>query len=159
MGLQRLPAFFEQMPKYPENPDPDVFIGIGDPNTPQARTYASWRLSTALGQVAKDGPVERWLGHQWLVLVYSLWEHEYRPRLAAMRGCSIEEIQHPLLGDLRLLRNDVVHHRGIASQGETGRCELVTWFQVGDPIQLKAEHFEEFMRLFPWASLAGVETR
>jgi hypothetical protein len=158
MGLERLPSFFEGLPRFPQNPDPDVFIGVGDPNTPEARTYASWRLSTALQQVAKDGPVERRLGHQWIVFVYSLWEHEYRPRLAAAHGCSIEGVRHPLLGDLRHLRNDVVHHRGIASKGETGRCELLAWFGVGDGIDLRGEHFEEFMRLFPWAALGASRT-
>lgn len=155
MGLRRVSELFATLPRAPENPDPIVFIGIGDPNSPEARQYAQWSLSEALNQVRERGPVETRLGHQWIALLYSLWEHEYRPRLALAHGRDKDDEMYPLLGDLRRLRHDVLHHGGVATQEWTGRCEVVGhWFPAGDVIRLEGRHFEEFVRLFPWSDMA-----
>lgn len=150
MGLRQITALFEVRTVLPENPDPDIFLGIGDPNTPEARTYAVWKRSEALIRVAISGPVEVMLGQQWVVYVFAAWEHGFRPRLAAAHGCEETALQYPLLGDLRHLRNDIVHHHGIATHANTGRCQvLTTWFSDGDPIALRPDHFAEFVHRFP----------
>jgi hypothetical protein len=153
-GLRQVSALFERVPRVAENPDPLIHIGTGDPNAPETRFYARWRVSDALSQVDHDGPVEARLGQQWIVYVFTGWEHEYRPRLAAAHGSTKELLLYPLLGDLRRLRNDVVHHHGIASADNAGKCEIVQhWVAVGDVIQLKGEHFVEFVTLFPWTEM------
>ena len=76
IGLRRIPEYFAALPKYPENPDPVVLIGTGPPDSPDTPPYAGWRLSEALTQVKQNGPVEIRLGHQWIVFLYELWEHE-----------------------------------------------------------------------------------
>lgn len=152
-GLVRIREFFSQMPTIPENPDPLIRIGTGDPNTPEARQYAQWRRSEAIEQTRPHGTVETRLGQQWITLLYSLWEHEYRPRIAAAHNRDPRDEKYPLIGDLRLMRNDVIHHRGVATSSNTGRCEVLQWFQPGETISLKGEHFEEFIRIFPWPDL------
>jgi hypothetical protein len=156
VGLRRIPEYFAALPKYPANPDPVVYIGTGPPNSPDTPPYAGWRLSEALTQVESNGPVETRLGHQWIVFLYELWEHEYRPRLAKIHSRALEDERYDLLGDLRHLRNDVVHHGGIATSGNTGRCVLLRhWFNPGDVVRLEGRHFDEFFRLFPWTDLAA----
>ena len=155
IGLRRIPEYFATLPKHPTNPDPIIHIGAGPPNNLDTPPYAGWRLSEALKQVEANGPVETRLGHQWIVFLYELWEHEYRPRLAVAHNRALEDESYDLLGDLRRLRNDVVHHRGIATSGNTGRCILLGhWFKFGDIIRLEGQHFDEFFRLFPWSDLA-----
>lgn len=160
MGLARIPEYFSALPKYPENPDPFIVIGINRPDNPDTPPYAGWKLSEALKQVRSNGPVETRLGHQWIISLYALWEDEYRPRLAVAHGRSPDDEKYDLLGDLRSLRNDVVHHRGIATSENTGRCVLLRhWFQPGEIIHLEGRHFDEFFRLLPWSDLAtGVNT-
>jgi hypothetical protein len=154
MGLRQLPSLFQRVPVVPSNPDPDIAIGIGDPNTPEARQYAVWKKSEALVRVSQNGPVETTLGQQWIVYVYAAWEHEFRPRLAAVYRCDEGRLAYPLLGDLRHLRNDVVHHRGIATARNTGRCDVIRhWFVPGDVISLRGEHFAEFVYAFPLAAM------
>jgi hypothetical protein len=149
LGLHQLTNLISALPVVPENPDPDFYIGIGDPNLASSRTYAAWKRSTALEQIAQDGPVEVRLSQQWVVYTYAMWEEEYRPRLAAARGCDSNDIRLPLLGDLRRLRNDIVHHRAIATAANTGRCEVLTrWFEPGAQIYLRGEHFAEFVERF-----------
>ncbi len=153
MGLREIPARLASVPKYPANPDPVISIGI-EPPGPETPAYAAWRLSEALTQVEQNGPVETRLGHLWITSLYALWEEEYRPRLAIAHGRSPGDEKYDLFGDLRHLRNDVVHHGGIATTGNTGHCVVLRWFQPGDVIRLEGRHFNEFLRLIRWSDLA-----
>jgi hypothetical protein len=157
-GLQYLAAWFSSLETTPENPDPTIWIGVPGDDVDFAH-YASWKRSEAIAQLAHEGPVERTLSQQWIVYTYTGWELEYRPRLAAAHGCEPSDLKVPLLGDLRRLRHDVVHHRGVATKENAGRCEVVGhWVKEGDLIELRGDHFGEFSRLFPWDVLAAGPT-
>jgi hypothetical protein len=160
-GLRRMTEFFTLTPRFPENPDPLIMLGIGPPGDAATPPYAGWRLSEALEQVRHNGPVETRLGHQWIVFLYELWENTYRPRLAAVHARSVGDEKYDLLGDLGKLRNDVIHHHGIATSNNTDRCALLShWFKVGEVLRLEGWHFDEFVRMFPWDDLAtGVNNR
>jgi hypothetical protein len=110
-------------------------------------------VSEAKIQMARGRPVETMLGQQWIVFVFSAWEEDYRRRLAGSLGCLPDDLRFPLLGDLRLLRNDVVHHHGIASARNAARCEVLHWFTEGDQIRLDLDHLVEFNEPFPWTEL------
>jgi hypothetical protein len=151
MGLRQLQTFFSNSPRTAENPDPQVFIGVGDPNQAESRQYASWRISEALEQIAPNGPVETQLGQQWLVSLYAAWEHEYRRRLAKAHGVSEGMVIVPVFGDLRLLRHDILHCHGIATAENAGRCVVLQhWFVIGQPIQIGGEHHLDFVTKIPW---------
>jgi hypothetical protein len=152
MGLLRLGEYVVQFPRSQENPDPRIFIGSGPPG--QVGPFGVRHMSEVLNDVAKGGPVETTLGQQWLVSVFTAWEHNFRRRLATAHGVDESQITAPVLGDLRHLRNDVVHHHGIATAENTGKCLVLRhWVAVGDPIRLSGEHFDELMRIFPLDSL------
>jgi hypothetical protein len=149
LGLRSVAETTARLPTMAQNPDPMHYIGVGDPASPEP--FWAWRRSELLWQVAQDGPAETHLGQQWIGHVYTGWQEAYRPRLAAAHGCGKADLRYPVLGDLRLLRNDVVHHRGRATPHNTGRCVVLGhWFAVGDVIRLRDEHFVEFRALLPW---------
>jgi hypothetical protein len=141
-------------PPPPENPDPTYHLMNDDPNLPGSKRLANWRVTEARIQMARGGPVETMLGQQWIVFVFSGWEEDYRRRLAGALARPPNDLRFPLLGDLRLLRNDVVHHHGIATAGNAGRCEVLHWFTVGEQIRLDTDHIVEFNERFPWTELA-----
>src|SRR4051795_12622666 len=81
-----LRAFRRQLQRervYPSNPDPMVHLGEGNPNTPAAAEWGRWRRSQALLQLDVDGPVQARITQQWVVTLFTAWEHGFRPRLAA----------------------------------------------------------------------------
>ena len=141
-----LQEFVASSPPNPENPDPTIFVGIGDPNLETTRTHQQWTAS----QLPEKGLfTKRWIGQQWIVGVFAGWEDEYRPRLARALGCSESRLTHDAFGDLRLMRNDVVHHRAEATAHNTRRCRLLRWFVAGEMIDVSGEQVAEFMQAVP----------
>ena len=142
IGLQQFASDIQKsLVTNAKNPDPTVYIGEGEPNDPASKAHASWRLSEILSQAGSDGRANIWLSQQWIVAMYSKWEHEFRPLFSSLCDVPVEEVQSDLFGDLRHLRNDVVHHSAVATASNSGKCKLLGFFEPGDVINLVAEHF------------------
>lgn len=154
VALGSLKSHLDSVPRSPDNPDPDFFFATGDPQLPETRPVADWKLSRLFREIASDGAVVNQLSQQWIVFFYAKWEDHFRKRLAAAHGCKPEQVLVPLFGDLRRIRNDVVHAQGFASAEHTGRCEVLShWFEVGDEITFSAWQHREFESLIPWQVL------
>jgi hypothetical protein len=132
------------VPENPENPDPMVYIGVGDPNLLDARALARWRRSEMLKQLSPTGDAHARLGRQWLVSLYQEWEDDIRPRLGKAFHVSKERVIAPVFGDLRLMRHDIIHKRGVASSENSGRTQILKWFSPGETIDLVDQHFLDF---------------
>jgi hypothetical protein len=156
VGLRRAEVWLTEIPTRPENPDPTFFMGTGNPNEMFA-PYAKWRISEALQQLRTDGPLDQRIGQQWLVVTFTGWEHEYRPRLARAAGVKPDALSFPLLGDIRHLRHDVVHHHGVATHEHAGRCTVIRhWVEVGNPIKIGGAEIGEFAQIFPWHAIEAL---
>lgn len=152
-GLRQQSEVWRERNAHHDKPDATVWVGIGSPTSQPFVPYHSWPMKQLPDRLL--GPVSDLVGHQWVVAVYTAWESEYRPR--ALKAMGQEEGQvWPLMGDLRLLRNDIVHHRGIATKNNSGRCkDLADWVTVGQVISLSKIHVADFMMR---AGLAEVQT-
>lgn len=114
----------------------------------RSETFHAWPQSVVLERLSDGGFVAQQIGHQWLLLVFHEWEDEFRPRLAEARGIPVDEVRDPVLGDLRLMRNDIVHHRGRATEHNSGRCAQLRWFQAGDVMLIDRRMVWEVMDAF-----------
>ena len=78
-------------------------------------------------------------------MIYNYWEDHYRQQIAEALGHdSKNDLKAPIFGDLRHLRNSILHHRGIAL-AELEGCELLRWFHEGDPIVITEQMFDEMV--------------
>ena len=60
----------------------------------------------------------------WFLEVYGIWEYDYRQKLKnehRVVGDFSPELD--ALGDMRLIRNDLLHNRGVATSGSKGKCK------------------------------------
>lgn len=135
IGIRKMADETAAIQPLPEHPDPTIYLGQGDPNDPTTRAHGEWRRSEFLHRAKEDIP--KALSQQWIVATYAQWDHHWRPILADAAGVSESSVKSDLFGDLRLLRNDIVHHGGVATRHNTGRCTLLR-LPVGIPIYLDA---------------------
>ncbi len=108
--------------------------------------------------------VQYMLYSQWFTYIYALWEESYRSRLATAHGSASDgapwtrfDIRSPLFGDIRNIRNDVVHKHGIvdASAGNG----ILTWFADGQEIEISVEQMMSLVNLFPRDELLATPVR
>jgi hypothetical protein len=95
------------------------------------------------------------LGQLCLVAFYDFWNDYLRREYVIAKGHLDENEEdqsvvdaslrkhasHDLWGDLRLLRQSIVHNQGVATSDVT-RCKLIKWFSPGDPISITPEHMQ-----------------
>jgi hypothetical protein len=144
-GLRLAREEFAQQWAAAGQPDADYFIGRGEPGTPESLAWVRLPQREVPATLADDGPVAMALGHQWAVSVFTQWEHNFRPRLSAAQNVPLEDLRDDLMGDIRLLRNDIVHHRGVATANNAGRCKVLRWFHPGEPILITIDLVAAFM--------------
>jgi hypothetical protein len=149
-GLMRVQAYLGQGLENARRmgvtiPGPQLFFAGGDPrfNSP---VFAPRPIEEALQNCMPGGRYSDLVGHGWIVNVFGTWEERFRGEIAQELGLS-ERLACDPMGDLRRMRNDIAHHLGIATRGNTGRCSVLTWFQPGTVISPRREHAQALLEV------------
>ncbi len=111
-------------------------------------------LNEVLG---REGEAEQLAFKAWIEETYNIvWESDLRNVMKASIAANdaIRPRANPW-GDLRHIRNDLVHHAGIASAQETGKCTVLRWFEPGDPMILTMGHVLDFLNHMNLMNLMG----
>jgi hypothetical protein len=153
-GVQLARDLMQNQRRTSTNPDPEVYIELGERHL-NPEIYQTWHWNDMPKHLADDGPVMTQIGHQWVVHVYTAWDSHFRPGLERAHSYARgDHLMVQLFGDLRLLRNDIAHSRGIATRPNAGRAEMLKhWIMVGEVILIRGEEVAEFLRLVPWQKL------
>lgn len=131
----------------PENPDPKIYIGQTTPGDPGSHLYSYVTLSELTAAANPGGTTASTLSQQWIVSSFHAWEDNHRPAFARMCGVDTNDILSPIMGDLRNLRNDIIHHHGIASTANTGKNTLLM-FEAGATVGCDASQFDQLIKNF-----------
>ena len=89
----------------------ETFLGRGPPTDPKNILYHKCTQGEFKRRNSRGGTNEQFLGRYCVVLLYEYWESEYRKRFADAAGLPREQLTNDLFGDLRHLRNAVLHNR------------------------------------------------
>jgi hypothetical protein len=84
-------------------------------------------------RISPPGENARRAGNMCLVHIYELWEVRFREEIARALGINRNALVSDVFGDMRLIRNSILHHDSVALP-EVGRCRVVNWFQPDSPI-------------------------
>lgn len=125
-----------------------VWASYEDPAQPNVIHNRIVRAADYLAINAKGGSNER--QHAWAVLVflYTYWELETRPRLARAQGCEVSDIRSDIMGDLRLLRNVILHAKGIVRTNSlAGMKKIGVLCTIDEPLYVS---FEKMKQIFVW---------
>lgn len=99
---------------------------------------------------AKNGPTTVSLANGIAIEICALWEHRFRQEIANEFGVAVDRLKVPLFGDLRLVRNAIIHASGRFDE-PISRLQVMTWvtqdskveFDEGKIIWL-SERIEQF---------------
>lgn len=110
-----------------------------------------------LDLITRGGEVEQLAYHGWVAKMFALWENPSRGNLkmAFETELELDKAHNPTMnfiqpeitpmGDLRHIRHDIVHKDAIASEDETGKCQVLKWFKPGERIILTTDHILDFL--------------
>ena len=79
-----------------------------------------------------------------LVLIYQYWENYYRKRIANDIGCKKNDLKLDIFGEIRIIRESIIHHRSIALE-KVEEFKLLKWFKKGDKIEIDSKKFERII--------------
>jgi len=123
-----------------------VWASYEDPTKPDVIHNRIIRASDYLAANSKGGSNEQQHARAVLVFLFTYWELEIRPRLAASKGVDLEEIRSDVMGDLRILRNAILHAKGMMPPEEHRRMKKLSDLFVADqPIHIP---YENMHRIF-----------
>ena len=72
-----------------------------------------------------------------LVFIFTYWEDEIRARLASSIFVDISKINSDIMGDLRLLRNVILHSKGVLRKEKRRRLKkLKNMFEADQPVMI-----------------------
>jgi hypothetical protein len=71
---------------------------------------------------------------------------QFQARFAEAAEIEKNDVKEPLMAVIGRMRNDIIHHHGVAPAKNSGRCELLKWFQPGDTILITGKEVADFMQ-------------
>lgn len=121
--------------------DHQTWIGSNLPQKP--KMHARINTFECIEKCEKDGYFSSTLSKSLLCTMYSLWDEEYRHRLADATGLEAKYIECPLMGDLRKIRHCVIHQKSIIPDGGF-QFEVLDWRLPQGELRITCEMFLEF---------------
>ncbi|MFE3001997.1 hypothetical protein ACFXG4_44365 [Nocardia sp. NPDC059246] len=104
-------------------------------------TLATVQIENQTKQFGPDGEYYRW----------------FNRALAPLLGKDdSQDVKIGYFGDLRLLRNDIIHHKAQVSDARREKRVVLKWFDEGEEIAPDHTHYAELFSGFPWAELGAV---
>lgn len=117
-----------------------VWASYEDPTKPDVIHNRIIRAQDYLSANARGGPNEQQHARAIVVFLFTYWEDEVRPRLAKAKGVSVTDIRCDAMGDLRILRNVILHARDIMGPDTHAQLKkLGGLFAVNQPLTLSYE--------------------
>lgn len=117
-----------------------VWASYEDPTQPDVIHNRIIRANDYLAANAKGGSNEQQHARAVVVFLFTYWEDEIRPRLAASKGTDVGNIRSDVLGDLREVRHAILHAKSVMHPAKHRKLKkLGALFAAGEPIRLSYE--------------------
>lgn len=106
-GLELVADTF--IPRLTGDPDQTFYIGSGHPD--EGRAHSEMKMPVAVAHSEKNGAFTDIFAKALIVLMYTEWDELYRHNMAQELGVKASDLKSDLMGDLRHIRNWIVHNK------------------------------------------------
>lgn len=121
--------------------DHQTWIGSDLPDKP--RMHARINTIECIRKCERNGYFSNTIAKSLLCTMYSLWDEEYRHRIADAAGYEARYIECPLMGDLRKIRHCVIHQKSIVPEGGF-QFEVLDWQLPQGELNITYDMFLDF---------------
>ncbi len=127
---------------------PVVWASYEDPSKPDIIHNRIIRSNDYLSSNSVDGSNTQQHSQAILVFLFTYWEDEIRPRLAKSMNIAVNEIESDIMGDLRIIRNVILHSKGITRHDKHKSLKLLgDMFTVDQPVYISYENMHKIFVL------------
>jgi hypothetical protein len=128
---------------------PEVtWVSYEDPSKPDIIHNRIVRTEEYLRVNAKGGSNEQQHSRAVLVFLFTYWEDEIRPRLAVAMNQPVDNIRSDVMGDLRIVRNAILHSKGVLGKGKWKDLKrLKDMFTESEPLNFTYEGMHKIFSL------------
>lgn len=136
LALRRLAASLEgrrgQLPGDRSANDVLAYQALDESGTHHLVHHVPWEVF--LRRNERGGKNHQILGIMAVTTVFTLWDTSHRRNIAAELGLGTSnDLEVPVMGDLRLIRNTLLHRDGIAGV-QCANLEMLRWCIPGEPV-------------------------
>lgn len=125
-----------------------VWASYEDPAQPDVIHNRIIRASDYIAANSEGGSNAQQHSQAVLVFLFTYWEDEIRPRLATSKNVELQEIRSDVMGDLRILRNVILHAKGIMrAEKHKDLKKLNGMFVVDQPVHISYEGMHQIFIL------------
>jgi len=125
-----------------------VWVSYEDPSKPDVLHNRILRVTDYLAANSPGGSNEQQHARAILVFLFAYWEDEIRPRLAAAKGVAVKEIRSDVMGDLRIVRNVILHAQSIMRADKHAALRTLGHLFVPEqPLSLPGESMQKIFVL------------
>jgi hypothetical protein len=75
-------------------------------------------------------------------MAYEYWEISVRNGIAKELEIKRDKLKSDIFGDLRLIRNDIIHNRSVSSKERSQKCLILNRFKEGEQIVITSGIFD-----------------
>jgi hypothetical protein len=102
-----------------------VWASLEDPTRPDVIHHRIIRADDFITANAEAGFNEQQVCWSIIVFIYAYWDEEIRPQIAQIRGVQKNEVRIDAFGDLRILRQSIVHHGGVLEATDHAKLKVL----------------------------------
>lgn len=123
----------------------EYIFGKGDPNLPTSIKLYRCTQGEYKERNSEKGINSRFIGNMCVIAIYQYWEDYFRQKIAnLLNKTNKNELASDIMGDLKILRHSIIHHRSIALK-EVENCKLLRWFKKDDDIFIDENMMEHIV--------------
>lgn len=102
-----------------------VWASVEDPASPDVLHHRIIRANEFVTVNSEAGFNEQQLCWSIIVFLFAYWDEEVRPQIAQVREVKTNDVKIDALGDLRILRKNIIHNGGVLPDTEYTKLKVM----------------------------------